>query len=137
MSSFEDQPNSDAAREPSEAGTSGVSSGGGGDRLTWVVLLGRWVEFARGALAFPEDEAGQAMRGSVADIIALQAVWFALQHIDELDSDERALGIARADVLVERHAGAIAARWRGTQMPAELCSLIDDAREALAKLRQD
>ncbi len=107
------------------------------DRLTWVVLLGRWVEFARGALALPEHGAGQAMRESVADIIALQAVWFALRHIDELDADERALGIARAGVLIERHTSALTARWRGGSMPTELRSLIDDAREALAKLRQD
>ena len=132
MSSSEDQPASDAAQD---------TSGGGGtsdtDKLTWMVLLGRWVEFARGALALPEDAAGQALRESVADIIALQAVWFALQHIDELDREERALGIARADVLIERHTRAIAERWRGEPMPKELCSLIDDAREALAKSRQD
>lgn len=107
------------------------------DRLTWVVLLGRWVEFARSALALPQDGDGQAMRESVPDIIALQAVWFALQHIDELDADERALGIARADVLIERHTRAVTARWYGRPMPVELRSLINDAREALAKLRQD
>ncbi|MEZ6190130.1 MAG: hypothetical protein R3C45_02445 [Phycisphaerales bacterium] len=118
-------------------GDYGESSGGGGDSLTWGVLLGRWVEFARGALALPEDGAGRAMRESVADIIALQAVWFALQHIDELDRDERALGIARAEVLIERHARAVTVRWRGEPMPKELRSLIDDAREALAKSRQD
>lgn len=129
-----EEPAHDAA-----TGASGETSGGGGggDRLTWVVLLGRWVEFARGALALPEDEAGRAMRESVADIIALQAVWFALQHIDELDGDERALGIARADVLIERHSRAVTARWRGGPMPTELRSLIDDAREALAKFRKD
>jgi hypothetical protein len=107
------------------------------DKLTWAVLLGRWVEFARGALALPEDEAGLALRESVADIIALQAVWFALQHIDELDSDERALGIARAGLLIDRHGEAVNARWRGQPMPTELSSLIADARDALAKLRQD
>lgn len=105
------------------------------DKLTWAVLLGRWIEFARGALALPDDEVGKAMRDSVADIIALQAVWFALQHVDELGADEKALGLARAEVLIEKHAGAVAERWRGGEMPTELTLLITDAREALAKSR--
>ena len=138
MSLCEDHPAGDAAGEtPGETSGGDPESHSHGDKLTWVVLLGRWVEFARGALALPEDGAGRAMRESVADIITLQAVWFALQHIDELDGDERALGIARADVLIERHTRAVTARWEGGPMPAELRSLIDDAREALAKLRQD
>ncbi len=105
------------------------------DRLTWAVLLGRWVDFAKGALALPDDPAGRAMRGSVADIIALQAVWFALQHLDELDVDERALGVAKAEVLIERHARAVAERWDGVQVPGELTLLIEEARQALAKSR--
>ncbi len=105
------------------------------DKLTWSVLLGRWIEFAKGALALPDDGAGRAMRDSVADIIALQAVWFALQHVDELDADEKALGLARAEVLIERHAGAVTERWRDGEMPAELSALIADAFDALVKSR--
>lgn len=103
------------------------------DKLTWAVLLGRWIEFAKGALAFPDDAAGRALRESVPDIIGLQAVWFALQHLDELDDDERALGVARAGVLIERHASALALRWRGEPMPQTLNELVADARGALAK----
>ena len=105
------------------------------DKLTWTVLLGRWIEFARSALALPEDDAGRAMRDSVADIIALQAVWFALQHLDELEADEKAFGLARAEVLIERHAQAVSERWRDGKMPSELSALIADAFEALAKSR--
>lgn len=107
----------------------------GADGLTWAVLLGGWVDFARSALALPDDQGGRALRGSVADIIGLQAVWFALQHLDELDADERGLGIARAEVLIERHAQAVAERWRGVELPGELVRLIEDAREVLAKSR--
>jgi hypothetical protein len=101
--------------------------------VTWAVLLGGWVEFAKGAVALPRDGAGGAMRESVADIIALQAVWFALQHLGELDADERALGIDRAAVLIERHAKAVVERWGGEDLPGELAGLIEDARSALAK----
>jgi hypothetical protein len=107
------------------------------DKLTWAVLLGGWVEFAKSAVALPDDEAGRALRGSVADIIALQAVWFALQHLNELDADEQALGIVRAEVLIDRHAEAVEVRWRGVELPGELTTLIEDARSALAKSRGD
>ena len=101
--------------------------------MTWAVLLGRWIEFARGALALPDDGAGLALRRSVPDIITLQAVWFALQHLDELEHDQRALGVARAQVLIERHERSIQSCWRDEAKPDELNSLIADARAALAK----
>jgi len=104
-------------------------------RLTWAVLLGRWVDFAKSALALPTEGQGRLLRESVSDIIMLQAVWFALQHLDSLEDDERALGIARAEVLIERHAAALEHRWRGKQMPEELVRLLTDAREALEKVR--
>jgi len=107
------------------------------ERVTWAVLLGGWIEFAKSSLALPDDDAGRAMRDSVADIIALQAVWFALQHLDELEPDEKGLGIDRAEVLIARHGGAIESRWQGEAMPGELSGLIEDARQALAKSQAD
>ncbi len=118
-----EQPSSDTG-EPLDA-----------DKLTWSVLLGRWIEFARGALALPDDAQGRALRDSVSDIIALQAVWFALQHVDELDADEKALGLDRAEVLIERHAAFINKRWANRELPSELSALIADTHEAIAKLR--
>ncbi len=104
----------------------------GEDLLTWHILLGRWIEFARSAVALPQEGDAGLVRESVADIIALQAVWFALQHLDELNNDQRALGVARSQVLIERHAQAIRARWAGDQLPSELTALIDDAQRAVA-----
>ena len=46
------------------------------DRLTWAVLLARWTDFARSALALPEVGEPGLVRQSVTDIITLQAVWF-------------------------------------------------------------
>ena len=103
------------------------------ERVTWAVLLGGWIEFARSAVALPKEGAGRAMRESVSDIIGLQAVWFALQHLDELDPDERALGIDRAEVLIDGYVEAIETRWPAEPLPGELSALIDDARSALAK----
>jgi len=104
-------------------------------QLTWAALLGRWVEFARSALALPEDSIGAAMRKSVPDIIMLQAVWFAMKDMDGLAPAERALGLDRAEVLIDKHAGALHRRWAGdgsTPMPQKLQELIDDARSQLA-----
>lgn len=103
------------------------------DRLTWAVLLGRWVDFARSAVALPTDTEGAKMRESVVDIIMLQAVWFALQHLQELTAAERALGVDRAGVLIEKHASALRQRWHDA-MPTGIEELIIDATRELGKV---
>jgi hypothetical protein len=105
-------------------------------QLTWAALLGRWVEFARSAVALPEDPEGQRLRDSVSDIIMLQAVWFALHHLDELSDDEQALGVDRAEVLIDKHARQLEARWGDQPMPDTLRELIEDARRTLNLIKQ-
>lgn len=102
------------------------------EKLTWAALLGRWIEFARSAVALPDDAAGQAMRDSVPDIIMLQAVYFALEHLGDLDRGERALGLDRAQVLISKHTNAIHDRWSDLPIPAGITELIDDAGRRLA-----
>ncbi|MEX0774776.1 MAG: hypothetical protein WD042_03570 [Phycisphaeraceae bacterium] len=100
-------------------------------KLTWTVLLGRWVDFARSAVALPADADGRRLRESVPDVIMLQAVWFALQHLEELDAGQRALGLDRAAVLIEKHTGALQRRWGANALPAQIGELVADARAAL------
>jgi hypothetical protein len=102
------------------------------EHLTWAVLLGRWVDFARSALALPDDESGKRLRDSVPDIIMLQALWFALQHLGDLNEDEQALGLDRAQVLIDKHVSALRRRFPGKTMPQTLRQLIDDARAQLS-----
>ena len=105
--------------------------------ITWAALLGTWVRFARAALVLPDDAAGRRMKDSVGDIIMLQAVWTALQHLDNLHPAEKTLGLDRAAVLIDRHAAALEARYAGEPMPALLRDLIADARNALTKAAGD
>ena len=72
-------------------------------KLTWAALLARWVNFARSAVALPDDAQGRAWKSAVPDIIALQAVTMALGELDQLPTEERALGLDRAQVLIDRH----------------------------------
>ncbi|MFN3165960.1 MAG: hypothetical protein ACE37H_02735 [Phycisphaeraceae bacterium] len=102
------------------------------DRLTWAVLLAKWTEFARAGVALPESGEAGRVRRSVTDIIALQAVWFALRQLDELDRSERALGLDRAGVLIDRHASAIADRFADQPVPDELQDLVADVRAEYA-----
>ncbi len=95
-------------------------------KLTWAVLLGRWVDFAKSSLALPDDAAGRLLQQSVSDIIMLQAVWFALQHLDELDEQQRAVGLDRAQVLFEKHTQALQGRFND-DMPDQVSTLIADA----------
>lgn len=101
-------------------------------RLTWAVLLARWTEFARAAVALPDSGEPGLVRQSVTDIIALQAVWFALGHLEELEADEKQLGIDRAGVLIARHAGAVRKRFEQADqpLPEELEELLNDASTA-------
>ena len=98
-------------------------------------MLGHWVDFARSAVALPADAAGQKLRASVPDLIQLQAVWFALQHMAELPACERTLGLDRAGVLIDQHAGALLQRFAGNTMPEGAAELIAEARNALAAAR--
>ena len=99
-------------------------------KLTWAAMLGRWVDFARSALALPNDATGQRLRDSVPDIIMLQAVWFALAHLDELDAAQRSVGLDRAEVLIDKHAAALRERF-GAEVPEEIRSLLDDTLRQL------
>ena len=100
------------------------------DRLTWAVLLARWTEFARASVALPEDGEAGRVRQSVTDIITLQAVWFALGQIEELDPIEHGLGLDRAGVLIDRHTASINKRFAGHALPEGLVELIEDVRAA-------
>jgi len=100
------------------------------DRLTWAVLLARWTDFARSALALPATGEPGLVRQSVTDIITLQAVWFSLRQMDELDADQKTLGLDRAGVLIARHTQAIKARFQDQPMPEDLQSLLIDVAEA-------
>lgn len=104
-------------------------------RLTWAVMLGRWVAFARSAVALPASGDEGRLRASVPDLIMLQAIWFALQHLDELDASERAVGLDRAEVLIERHTDNLRRRW-GDGWPAMIEELITDVRHAVEEARR-
>lgn len=105
------------------------------DRLTWAVLLARWTEFARASVALPDAGEAGLLRQSVADIITLQAVWFALGQLDALPSPERSLGLDRAAVLIARHAAAIRNRFADQPLPANLAELIQDTETALSECK--
>ena len=124
------------------------------EQLTWAVLLGRWVEFARSAVALPDDAAGRRWRAVVPDMIQLQAVWFALESWPQLAPQQRALALDRAEVLVDRHHRNILRAWERPaseaggihaadgqdqreleQLPEALTDLIDDSRAAVAHRR--
>jgi len=105
------------------------------DALTWAALLGRWVSFARSSVALPTTGDGGKLRASVSDLIGLQAVWFALQHLGDLPRDEQLLGIDRAEVLIEKHEAALNQTWGHTK-PDQVDELITDARQQLETARQ-
>ena len=101
------------------------------DSLTWVALLAHWTDFARSAVALPNESEGGRWRRAVAPVIALQAVTHALGGIDELDDEERAVGLDKAELLIAEHAGELECIWDDVPLPDLVAELIDDAHAAL------
>lgn len=88
------------------------------------------MEFARSAVALPDDAAGQAMREAVPDIIGLQALTMALREAETLDDEELALALDRARLLLQKHTRALEGLF-GERLHPMLVELIEDARKAL------
>lgn len=102
------------------------------EALTWAMLLARWTEFARSAVALPKTGPGGLWRESVADVIGLQAITLALKDLDEHELDDsRALAIDTASVGIDQHAKNLAKTWAADPWPDELHELLEDARRAL------
>ena len=100
--------------------------------LSWVALLGRCMDFARVAVAFPESGDGGRFRRSVPPLITLHAVTHALEFLGELEVGERALALDRSAVLIGGAGRDLASAWSGSGMPNSVRSFIEEADEALA-----
>lgn len=102
--------------------------------LTWTALLGRWIDFAKTSVALPRDAEGMRWRQSVAAVINLQAVTFALAELAELAPEDRPLAMDRAAVLIDENVGKLAAIW-GNDLPDSLLEINADAQKALTMAR--
>lgn len=103
-------------------------------KLTWAALLGRWVAFARSAVALPDDAQGKAWKAAVPDIIGLQAVAMALGELDQLAPTELALGLDRAQILIDRHSHNLRTLFPADLHPM-LREMIEEATHALTAAR--
>jgi hypothetical protein len=99
--------------------------------LSWPLLLAKWTEYAKAAVALPTTEQGNRDRDSVPAVIALQSICFALSEIHRLPTDERLLGIERAEYIVRERSAELDQIWRGHPMPEAMLDLLTDARHAV------
>jgi len=102
----------------------------GASTATWATLLAGWTEFARSAVALPDDAEGSRWKDSIAPAIALHATSMALPELIKLDPEERPLAMDRAEMLIREQSAALNTTWRGEPMPGSLTDLIADARLA-------
>ena len=104
--------------------------------LTWTVLLAGFARLAKASLALPADQLGDRWRNSIASIIALQSVTFALADLHRLDAAERPLALDKAEMLIAEHERLIRGLWSAAPvLPESLADLIIDARAALSAAR--
>ncbi len=101
--------------------------------VTWALLLGKWTDFARAALALPKDGQGARWRAAVPDIIALQAITHALAEVDDLRTPgDRAVALDLAEMQIREHASNLHRLWADGPLHDQLAELISDARAAHA-----
>ena len=100
------------------------------DTLTWTGLLAQWMDFARASVALPPGAEGDRWRDSIAPIITLQAVTFALAELGRLSAEARPLARDKAEVLIRDSESQLATIWKDTMTETvrEICT---DARTAL------
>ena len=101
------------------------------ETLTWTALLGKWIEFAQASVALPRDDGGDRWRASVAPIVNLQAVTFALAELKDLPSEDRPFALDKAGIIISDNAEKLSELWAETQLPVSLQEIIADARVAL------
>lgn len=104
-----------------------------GDPLTWAFLLAHWTEFARAAVALPEDGEAGRYRKSVAPLISLAALSHALAEVDRLADDERALAIDRSELQIRGDVATLDAIWEGADPPDEVWGFVERAAAALGE----
>jgi hypothetical protein len=103
----------------------------GPTKLTWAALLGRWIEFAKASMALPDDAEGDRWRESVAAVINLQAVTFALADLAPLPPDECALALDKSRIIIDDNVDRLHAIWSAQKLPVSLVELCQDAQLAL------
>lgn len=106
------------------------------ESLTWTGLLAQWMRFAQASLAIPNEADGARWRASVPAIINLQAVTFALADLHQLPADERALGIDKAQILIERSEAELDRSWHDKDRSPMLIEIVSDAHHAIDAARQ-
>jgi hypothetical protein len=100
---------------------------------TWAGLLAVWAEFARRTGAIPDSSPLRPLKAATPDIIALQAICFALADILTLPAPDRPAALDLASTSISRHSAALRANL--TPLPEAMTELIDDAERALGAAR--
>jgi hypothetical protein len=98
--------------------------------MTWAGLLTRWTEFARGAVALPDDGEGGRWKRAVPHVIGVHAVTMAMGELDLVEDAERAAALDRAELVCREAARALNEIWRGESLPPSVEELLGEARVA-------
>ena len=98
--------------------------------VSWAALLGRWMDFARASTALPQTRTGDQWRASVAPMITLQAVTFALSELEQVEPSERLLGWDRGEMLCQEAMETLDGVW-GPKAPSEIVETLEQAEAAL------
>lgn len=105
------------------------------DKMTWAVLVGRWMAFAQSAVALPDTVEGRAWKEAVPSIITLQALYFALNDSEGLSHEQLCVGYDRASVQMNEQIGKLKGLFEGESLHPMLTDLIEDVQRALVEVK--
>ncbi|MHC4975600.1 MAG: hypothetical protein ACYTF7_03225 [Planctomycetota bacterium] len=103
------------------------------DAIAWSTLLARWIEWARAAVALPDDAHGSSWKASLPHLIALQAITHALDELPSVVAADRPLALERAALTIRESCKALHNCWAGEPMPISITVFIDEAHHTLAR----
>ena len=101
--------------------------------LSWAALLGKWMDFAKASTALPATGEGQQWRDSVAPMITLQGITFAMAELEQVDASQRLLGWDRGELLVDQASMELDECW-GPNLPSSILETIQSAESSLTEV---
>ncbi|MBG81422.1 MAG: hypothetical protein CMJ39_12040 [Phycisphaerae bacterium] len=98
--------------------------------LSWAALLGKWMDFAKASTVLPDTVEGHQWRASVAPMITLQGITFAMAELEQVEASQRLLGWDRGELLVDQASIELDECW-GPDLPSSVLETIQSAESAL------
>ena len=103
------------------------------ESLSWAALLGKWMDFAKASTVLPTTGEGGQWRDSIAPMITLQGITFAMSEMEQVEASQRLFGWDRGELLVDQARIELDECW-GPDLPQSILETIQCAESSLTEV---